>query len=117
MIFILTALLAVAEPFVIIGPGAISAADPGVLERVAERRVQANWGLSDDWTAYDVLTATADCRDLGKRGWLIANRNVYKAIVVDCAQEKHRQEMTENGLLLDANMESLNHLEGWLILR
>lgn len=116
MIYLLSLLLLLPD-YHIIGPGFISSADPGVLEAVAERRVQANWGLSGDWTAYDVLVATADCRNLGRSGWLIANRNVYTSIVVDCENGEHRGQMAERGLLADANRRELAHKQGWLVLR
>lgn len=115
MIFILAALLTL-EPFSVYGPGFISSADPGVLEAVAERRINAGWGL-DSIDGYDLLIAPADCELLGRSGWLITNGNVYLTIVVDCSQERHRQEMIDNGILADVNDERLNHLEGWLILK
>lgn len=88
-----------------------------MLERVAERRVANDWGLTDDWREYEVLAAVPDCELLNRSGWVIAGGEVLTVIIVDCAQEKHRQPMIDNGLLADANMESLGHLKGWLVLR
>lgn len=97
--------------------GVISAADPGVLERVAARRIANEWGLSADWRGFDVLVAPADCGLLGRSGWLIANGDVYTAIAVDCEQRAHRGQMAERGLLADANVKGLNHMAAWLVLR
>lgn len=97
------------------GPGVISYTP--ILERVAERRVLNEWGLSADWREYDILVAPADCGLLGRSGWLITSEGIQSALVVDCAQEKHRQPMIDNGLLVDANMENLTHLKGWLVLK
>lgn len=97
------------------GPGAISYTP--ILERVAERRVLNEWGLTDDWRGFDVLVAPSDCRLLGRSGWLIANGDVHSAIVVDCEQQAHRGQMAERGLLADASRRGLNHQRAWLILR
>lgn len=115
MIFILAALLTL-EPFSVYGPGAISAADPGVLEKVAERRIANSWGLSSI-DGYDLLIAPADCALLGREGWLITNGNVYTSIVVDCENGEHRGQMAERGLLADANRRELAHKQGWLVLK
>lgn len=104
------------DPFDVYGPGFISYADPGVLERVAERRIQAGWNLTGDWTAYDVLVAPSDCQLLDRDGWLIVDGEILTIKIVDCAQKKHRQEMIDNGLLADVNMIELAHKNGWLIL-
>jgi len=99
----------------IIGPGAVSYTP--ALEVVAERRVLNDWGLTDDWSTFEVLAAVPDCRLLNRSGWLIAGGKVLTVKIVDCAQEKHRQAMVDNGLLADASMEELNHKAGWLVLR
>lgn len=96
--------------------GVLSPADPGVLERVAETRAVC-FGQVEDWRDYEVLTAVQDCRLVGETGWLIANGDVYTAIVIDCEADVHRGQMAERGLMADANMESLGHLKGWLVLR
>jgi len=97
--------------------GVLSPADPGVLEAVAQRRIANEWGLTGDWQGYDVLVGVADCRLLNRRGWLIANGNVYSAIAVDCENGDHAGMMAERGLMADANIESLGHLKGWLVLK
>ena len=99
----------------VIGPGAISYS--AILDDVAARREANEWGLSAGWREYTVLVATADCRQLGKSGWLIANGDVYTAIVIDCEQQAHRGQMAERGLLADASLEWLGHQAGWLVLR
>lgn len=99
----------------IFGPGAISYS--AILDNVAERRVLNEWGLSGDWQGYDVLVAPADCRLLGRSGWLIANGDVYTTIAVDCENGDHRGQMAERGLLADGSLEGLNHKRAWLVLR
>lgn len=114
----LFALLALSSQLTILGPGAISPADPGVLERVAERRLRNGWGLTDvNLQDYNALVAPADCDLLGRRGWLVAGKRVVSALVVDCEADVHRGQMDERGLLLDTNRQDLAHLEGLLILR
>lgn len=98
------------------GPGFISYADPGVLEAVADRRIANNWGLTE-LGDYDALVAPADCALLGKTGWLIAGGEVHRVISVDCESDTDAGQMKARGLLLDTNIESLTHLQGWLILR
>lgn len=110
-------LLSVFEPFTVYGPGFISIADPGVLEYVAQRRVQAGWNLTGDWTAYDVLVAPSDCQLLDRDGWLIVDGKILTAKVTDCENGDHAGQMAERGLLLDTNRLDLAHKEGWLILR
>jgi hypothetical protein len=105
------------EQYAILGPGAISYAGPGVLERVAERRVLNDWGLSGDWTGYTVLVAPANCALLGRDGWLITSGSILSALSVDCEQAAHAGQMDERGLLLDTNQKGLTHQEGWLILK
>lgn len=101
----------------VIGPGALSFAGDGTLERVAERRIQNHWGLTGDWTAYDVLSAPSDCQLLDRDGLLIVEGKILTVKVVDCAQEKHRQQMIDNGLLADTNLPGLTHEKAWLVLR
>ena len=101
--------------FTIIGPGALSAADPGVLERVAERRIRNEWGL-DGLEAGAVLIAPASCDLLGKRGWLIAGGEVHRVQVVDCENGNHAGEMAERGILADVSEPGLAHERGWVIL-
>ena len=100
--------------FTIIGPGALSAADPGVLERVAERRIRNGWGLDGPLTG--LLLATADCADLNKRGWLVAAGEVHRITIVDCEQAAHRGQMASRGLLADVSEPGLAHERGWVIL-
>ena len=84
---------------------------------MAERRITNGWGLTGDWHGYDILVAPADCGLLGRSGWLIADGRVMSAKVVDCEADIHAGQMAERGLLADANMKSLGHLKGWLVLR
>lgn len=108
-------LLLILEQFTIIGPAHLSYA--GNLERVAERRVQAGWGVSDGWQDYQVLVGSVDCAHLGRAGWLVTSGSVLSAVVVDCAQKKHRQAMIDGRLLGDVNRREIVHREGWLILK
>lgn len=105
-----------ADPYSVYGPGTISYADPGVLEAVADRRIQAGWGLTE-LGDYDTLVAPADCALLGRSGWLIADGQVLSVLVVDCENGNHRGQMESRGLLLDVNRLDLAHHKGWLVLR
>lgn len=105
------------EPHQIYGPGYLSSADPGVLEQAATRRLRAGWGLDKDWRDYDLLAAPADCRLLGKSGWLITEYGVRTVLIVDCENGQHKGQMAERGLLADVNRRGLAHKEGWLVLR
>jgi hypothetical protein len=101
----------------VLGPGYLSAADPGVLERVALRRMAVGWGLAEtDIAQYDALVATIEWAHLGRAGWLIADKATYTALVVDCAQAKHRQAMMDGELLADVNRPQLVHKRAVLLL-
>jgi hypothetical protein len=102
----------------VLGPGVLSPADAGVLERVAERRSTNGWGLAPgtDWRVYDVLVAPADCEHLGRTGWLITRRARYRALVVDCESGEHAGQMRARGLLADVNRAELGHQMAVLVL-
>lgn len=110
-------LLTAFEPFDVYGPAYLSYANPGVLERVAERRLQAGWNLTGDWTAYDVLLGVERCELLDRAGWLIVDGRVLTVKVVDCEADVHAGQMAARGLLADTNREELTHLKGWLVLK
>jgi len=94
--------------------GVLAPADPGVLERVANRRIV--WDSTfEEWRRYEVLVAPADCSLLGKSGWLITPRMTYSAIVVDCEADVHRDQMNERGLMADTSLDEVG--QGWLVLR
>lgn len=103
--------------FEIVGPGAISYAGEGVLEAVAERRTRNGWGMTGDYTAYDVLVAPSDCKLLDRAGWLMVDGKILTVKVADCEANVHKGMMESRGLLADANLEELTHLEGWLFLK
>lgn len=107
------AILLLLPDFDIRGPAILAAADPGVLERVAQRRLNAGWGLSEPVDS--TLVAVPGCADLDRTGWLITNGEIYDIWVVDCAKLQHREAMIKNGLLADVNA-PLSHQVGWLIL-
>lgn len=114
---IILAILALSGSMTIIGPGTLSGADPGVLERVAERRLHNGWGLHQQVDGYDVLIAPPDCKLLGRSGYLVAGGRAYSAVAVDCEADVHRGQMVDRGLLADVNERGLWHKEGYLILR
>lgn len=97
------------------GPGAIGYS--AILDDVAERRTYAGWGLSADWTEYDVLLGVPDCDLLNYEAWLIAGGKVIKGLIVDCAEGLDAEEMIARGLLADMNKEELNHESGWLVVK
>ena len=100
--------------FTIYGPGAVSYAP---LERVAERRMLNEWGLTHNWREYETLAAVPDCKLLNRSGWLIIDGKILTVKIVDCAQLKHRQLMIDRDLLADVNIKNLEHLRGWIVLR
>lgn len=110
-------LLGLLTSFTLLGPGVISYAGEGTLERVAARRERNGWGLTETWRSHEILIAPADCRLLGKGGWLVTGDEIHRVVVVDCEQKAHRGQMAERGLLADVNEEELVHKRGWLVLR
>jgi hypothetical protein len=99
----------------VIGPGAISKADDGVLERVAARRIANGWGLTE-LKPNVTLVATEDCGLLSKVGWLAAKGKLIIIQVVDCAKRVDSWHMKKHGLLLDiADRADLDHEQGWLL--
>ena len=110
MIFLISLYL----DFLIIGPGALSYAP---LDEIAERRVKNDWGLTDNYKAYDVLVAPSDCRLLNRTGWLIVDGKILTIKVADCEQAEHQGQMKERGLLADTNKKELISKQGWLIIR
>lgn len=116
MIALLLALVLTSQ-VVVIGPGHLSYAGEGTLERVAERRLKNGWGVTQDWRAYTALVAPADCGLIGRSGWLVTGGNAMPALVVDCEQDAHSGQMAERGLLADTNREEMAHRRAWLVLR
>lgn len=102
---------------VVLGPGVLAPADPGVLEDVAARRAHYGWQLEEDHAEYDVLAAPSDCRHLGKTGWLWVWGRRYTVVVVDCEAGHHRGQMDRRGILADVNVAELGHKRGWLVLK
>ena len=99
----------------ILPPAALSLANPGVLERVAERRMSNNWGLErQDLSHFDAFVAPSDCDLLGKTGTLIIGDNTYTVISVDC-ENRENQLMEQRGLLADINLPELVHKQGILV--
>lgn len=88
--------------FLILSQGVLAPADPGVLERVAERRITWDQSFSD-WREYDVLIAVANCNHLGRTGWVITPSHIYSTKVVDCEQQKHKGQMAARYILADIN--------------
>jgi hypothetical protein len=101
----------------IIGPGAISYAGPGTLERVAERRLKNGWGLTEDWRNYPALVAPADCALLGRSGWLVVEGTTTEVLAVDCEQAAHQGQMAARGIIADVSVEELARQQGWLVLK
>lgn len=100
----------------VIGPGVMSTANEGVLERVAERRIKNGWGLAAIDLSDYVLIAPDDCELLGRAGWVLTKDGKFiKALVVDCEADVHNGTMEKHGLLMDTNRAKFNHQVGWLI--
>jgi hypothetical protein len=95
----------------VLGPGVLAAADPGVLERVAERRAANGWGLATgtDWRDYEVLLGVVDCEHVGREATLVTRRARYRGLIVDCESGEHAGQMAARGLLADVNLPELGH--------
>lgn len=101
-----------------VGPGYLSYADPGVLERVAEKRIRLGWGLSKvDIRDYDALVATESCDLIGREGWLMTDSVTKNVLVVDCQNRDEQPRMSEVNLLADINVEDLVHKKALLLLK
>ena len=107
---------AVTSLSIVLIAGTLSYANPGVLEDVAERRIKYNWMSPANISDYDLLLATPSCHYVGKSARLIVDRDIYTALIVDCAKPQHRQEMIDNGLLADVNNLELVHQKGYLVI-
>lgn len=104
--------------YYVVGPGYTSLANPGVLEQVAERRIENGWGLTEDvdLTAYSLLGAVADCKSLGHGGYLVTEKEVKSILIVDCEADVHRGDMDRKKLIVDINDKELVHQEAYLVL-
>ncbi len=96
--------------------GALSPASPGVLERVANTRA-IHFEQVQNWRNYGTLVAVADCKLLGRDGWLITDKGIERVLVVDCEQNKHKGQMVARELLADVNRAGLGHEQGWLVIK
>lgn len=108
-------LLALAASLIVLGPGALAPADPGVLEAVEARRVKYGYGLSEVAGPDVVRVAVEDCEYLGLEGWLIVGNVGYKTRVVDCQQMKHTP-LSELGIVADVDRAELGHKEAVIVL-
>jgi len=71
----------------VLGPGALAATDPGVLDRVEMVRIRHGYGLDGLAGPGVVKLAVEDCDLLGHRGYLVVEgTGIYPACVVDCQQ-------------------------------
>jgi len=100
--------------FIIILTGTLSKANPGVLEKVAERRVQNEWGLTE--ITQDTLIAVEDCNLLGYEAIVKVDGKEHKSQIVDC-EASHHNHMKERGLVADINNPDLVHKEAEVIIK
>lgn len=101
---------------VTLGPGVLSPASPGVLERVQETRLRYGYGLSEPAPAGAVLLGVQDCRLLGRTGWaIVAGVGWVPVYIVDCQQAEHRP-LSELGIVADVNDVRMAHRKAmiWL---
>ncbi len=113
-------LLAIATSLAIIGPGALAAADAGVLERVEMTRIRHHFGLTEIGGAGVVRVGLEDCKYLGWRGVaFVEDMGIYPVYVVDCQQEKHKNHrpLSADGLVADVSAAELGHKKAVLLLR
>lgn len=101
-------LILLPQPELIIGPGALSYAD---LDAVVQNK---GWQGTE---AFDVLVAPANCNLMARQGYLVTNRGIFDAVVVDCQADEHAGQMEARGLLVDTNRRDLIGARGWFIVR
>lgn len=87
-----------------------------IMDNVAIRRYENEWGVFHDPANFQVLLGLDDCRLLGKRGFLRVGSKYYRALVVDCQQAVHfiTDNMKDRKLLADINLPEFNHRFGLL---
>jgi len=108
-------IIAVVTSLAVLGPGALAATDPGVLDRVEITRIRHGYGLDGLAGPGVVKLAVEDCGLLGHRGYLVVEGSgVYPACVVDCQQQKH-EPLSERGLLADVDVAELGHRQAYLM--
>ena len=111
----MSAIISIATSLAVLGPGALAAADPGVLDRVELTRIRHGYGLDGLAGPGVVKLAVEDCALLGHRGYLVVeNVGLFEARVVDCQQEKH-EPLSERGLLADVDRADLGHRQAFLM--
>jgi len=111
----MSAIISIATSLAVLGPGALAAADPGVLDAVEMTRIKYGYGLDGLAGPGVVKLAVEDCNLLGHRGYLIVEGSgIYPACVVDCQQEKH-EPLSERGLLADVDRADLGHRQAFLM--
>jgi len=100
---------------IILGPGALATADPGVLEAVEVRRIRYHWGLDALGGPGVARLAVDDCELLGARGVIVTDAVTVPAYVVDCCAQHHRP-LADLGLVADVNWPELNHKQAIIAL-
>jgi len=111
----MSAIISIVTSLAVLGPGALAATDPGVLDRVEMTRIRHGYGLDGLAGPGVVKVAVEDCNLLGHRGYLVVEgTGVYPACVVDCQQAKH-EPLSERGLLADVNVAELGHRQAYLM--
>ena len=105
----------------IIITGAMSYANPGVLERVAANRAAGITAHSvpANWRSYLVLLAVQDCRYVGRIGVLVVEGERLRALVVDCQADADiaMASLSSLGLLADTNRADLVHKQARLVIK
>jgi len=103
----------------IIITGAMSYANPGVLERVAANRAAGITAHSvpANWQDFPVLLAVQNCRYVGRTGVLIVEGEPMPALVVDCQDDADiaAASLKSLGLLADTNRAELVHKRARLV--
>ena len=84
------------------------------LDAVAERRYNAEWGVTVDPANYYGLIGVQNCAYVGKVGWLVTGDRARRVLVADCNTPSH---FWPSGYLGDISIEALNCRKGYLVLR
>jgi hypothetical protein len=110
-------LLSLVTSLCLIGPGALSPADPGALESVERLRLRYHWGLDAQAPTRAALIAVEDCRLLGSQGIAVVDDlGLVPVVVVDCQRRDEAPRLAELGIVADVNDRVLGHRQARLLL-
>ncbi len=107
---------AILSAALVLGPGVLAPASPGVLEAVQATRLRYGYGLSEPAPDGAALIAVENCEYLGRWGMVIIKKRSIPIYVVDCQNRDERPRLSELGIVADINDLSLGHKQATIIL-